>query len=48
MVAFFLEGVAARAKFNQDDAIHPNADGANVIVEKLMPAVQELLVRVNR
>jgi len=45
---FFLEGVAARAEFNQDDAIHPNADGANVIVENLMPAVQELLVRVNR
>ena len=45
---FFLEGVAARAELNQDDAIHPNADGAKVIVEKLMPAVQELLDRANR
>ena len=34
---FFLEGVAAMAKFNQDDAIHPNSAGVAIIVKKMVP-----------
>ncbi|MDD1536629.1 arylesterase [Bradyrhizobium sp. WBOS4] len=37
---FFLEGVAADAKLNQPDGIHPTAEGVDIIVGNIMPAVQ--------
>jgi len=40
---FFLDGVAADPKLNQDDGIHPNADGVAVIVERIMPFVLKAL-----
>ena len=40
---FFLEGVAARPKLNQDDLIHPNALGVDVIVAGFIPYVKVLL-----
>ena len=40
---FFLEGVATEPTLNQDDGIHPNADGVAVIVEKILPEVLTLL-----
>jgi len=40
---FFLEGVAAKPELNQADAIHPNAKGVAVIVERLMPMVRKLV-----
>jgi len=43
---FFLEGVAAHPKLNQADQIHPNAAGVNVIVQRLLPKVKELLEKV--
>lgn len=42
---FFLEGVAADAKFNQADGIHPNAAGVDAIVERILPQVEELIAR---
>lgn len=36
---FFLDGVAAQPDLNQDDGIHPNADGVAIIVERLLPHV---------
>jgi acyl-CoA thioesterase-1 len=36
---FFLDGVAGTAALNQADAMHPNAKGVAVIVEKILPAV---------
>jgi acyl-CoA thioesterase I len=36
---FFLEGVAAEPSLNQQDGIHPNAEGIEVIVERMLPAV---------
>ena len=42
---FFLDGVATNAKFNQPDGIHPNAAGVDVIVERMMPKVEELIDR---
>lgn len=40
---FFLEGVAANAKLNQPDGLHPNASGVSIIVERILPAVEALL-----
>lgn len=43
---FFLDGVAAEAALNQADGIHPNAAGVAVIVERIVPKVEELIGRV--
>lgn len=40
---FFLEGVALDPALNLEDGIHPNEKGIAVIVDKIMPAVQQLL-----
>ena len=37
---FFLEGVAANAKLNQADGMHPTAEGVDVIVRNILPTVQ--------
>lgn len=42
---FFLEGVAADAKLNQGDGMHPNAAGVDAIVERILPQVEELIAR---
>jgi acyl-CoA thioesterase-1 len=40
---FFLEGVATEAKLNQADGLHPTAEGVDVIVRNILPAVQAFL-----
>ncbi len=40
---FFLDGVAATAGLNLSDGMHPNAKGVDVIVERIVPKVEELL-----
>jgi acyl-CoA thioesterase-1 len=40
---FFLDGVAGDPKLNQPDGEHPNAEGVEVIVERILPAVEGLL-----
>ena len=40
---FFLDGVAADAKLNQADGIHPTADGVDVIVKNILPMVEAFL-----
>jgi acyl-CoA thioesterase I len=40
---FFLEGVAAEARLNQADGIHPTADGVDVIVKNILPMVEALV-----
>jgi acyl-CoA thioesterase-1 len=42
---FFLAGVAADARLNQSDGMHPNAAGVGVIVKRMLPSVEELIVR---
>ena len=37
---FFLEGVAADARFNQADGLHPTAEGVDVIVRNILPTVE--------
>jgi acyl-CoA thioesterase-1 len=41
--AFFLQGVAAVPALNQEDGIHPNAEGVRRIVARLTPLVVQLL-----
>jgi len=43
---FLLEGVVARPEFNQDDGIHPNARGVDIIVGNLLPFVRDLIARI--
>lgn len=40
---FFLEGVATVRRYNQTDGIHPNPDGVKVIVQGILPVVEQLL-----
>ena len=40
---FFLEGVAADARLNQSDGLHPTAEGVDVIVKNILPSVEAFL-----
>jgi acyl-CoA thioesterase-1 len=40
---FFLDGVAAEAKLNQADGIHPTAQGVDIVVKNILPAVEAFL-----
>jgi acyl-CoA thioesterase I len=40
---FFLDGVAADAKLNQTDGIHPTAEGVDIIVKNILPSVEAFL-----
>lgn len=43
---FFLDGVAAEAKLNQADGLHPTAEGIDVIVGRTLPSVEAFLTKV--
>ncbi len=45
---FFLDGVAADRRLTQPDGMHPNAAGVGVIVERLLPYVEDLVAKVRR
>jgi acyl-CoA thioesterase I len=40
---FFLQGVAADARLNQADGLHPTAEGVDVIVKNILPTVEVFL-----
>ncbi len=40
---FFLDGVAAQAHLNLSDGMHPNPEGVDEIVTRLLPAAEALL-----
>ncbi len=42
---FLLEGVAAVPALNQPDGIHPNPDGVEAIVRRILPSVEAALDR---
>jgi acyl-CoA thioesterase-1 len=44
---FFLEGVALDPKLNQPDMLHPNAEGVDIIVKRLLPMVETLVATGN-
>jgi acyl-CoA thioesterase I len=43
---FFLDGVATIPDLNQPDGLHPNPDGVERIVARLLPLVEKLLAEV--
>jgi acyl-CoA thioesterase-1 len=43
---FFLDGVIADPSLNQRDGLHPNPAGVDVIVARILPAVEQLIARV--
>ena len=43
---FFLDGVAAEAKLNQSDGIHPTAEGIDIIVGRILPQAEAFLNKV--
>ncbi|MBV9560621.1 MAG: arylesterase [Bradyrhizobium sp.] len=45
---FFLDGVAADAKLNQADGIHPTPQGVDIIVNRIMPMVEAFLGVISR
>lgn len=44
---FFLQGVAAEARLNQADGMHPTAEGVDVIVTNILPTVEAFLGTIN-
>ena len=44
---FFLDGVAGEAKLNQPDGLHPTAEGIDIIVARILPAVEAFLTKVS-
>jgi acyl-CoA thioesterase-1 len=40
---FFLDGVAADPRLNQEDGIHPNAAGVTIIVGRILPYVMRAI-----
>jgi acyl-CoA thioesterase-1 len=45
LIPFFLEGVAARSEFNQEDGIHPNARGYVIVTRNVLRFLEPLLKR---
>jgi acyl-CoA thioesterase-1 len=43
---FFLQGVAADAKLNQADGMHPTAQGVDVIVKNILPTVEAFVRKI--
>lgn len=44
---FFLDGIALDRTLNLGDGMHPNPKGVDIIVERIMPKVEELIARVS-
>ena len=42
---FFLDGVVLQPALNQADGIHPNAAGVDILVDHILPSVENLLKR---
>ena len=45
---FFLDGVAAQAKLQLKDGMHPNGEGTNVMAEKFLPTAEAFLKSLTR
>jgi acyl-CoA thioesterase I len=45
---FFLKNVAGIPSLNQADGLHPTAQGVKIIVQNILPKVEELLEKITR
>ena len=43
LIPFLLEGVGGDVKFNQQDGIHPNVEGARIVAENVWKQLQNIL-----
>ncbi|HEV2863666.1 MAG TPA: arylesterase [Pyrinomonadaceae bacterium] len=43
LIPFFLEGVAGKAELNQDDGVHPNAEGTKIVADTVYSHLKPLL-----
>lgn len=43
LIPFLLEGVGGEARLNQEDGIHPTAEGAHILAENVWEVLQPLL-----
>lgn len=43
LIPFFLEGVALAPELNQEDGIHPNAQGYEKVVDNLFPTIRQAI-----
>lgn len=43
LIPFLLEGVGGDVKFNQQDGIHPNVEGARIVAENVWKQLQSVL-----
>ncbi len=46
LIPFLLEGVGGNVKLNQQDGIHPNAEGAKIVAENVWQQLQKVLKEV--
>ena len=42
---FFLDGVAANPDLNLADGMHPNAEGVDIMVDGILPSVEDMMAR---
>jgi acyl-CoA thioesterase-1 len=45
---FFLDGLVARSDLLQADGLHPNAAGVEAIVDRMLPAVEAFVARIEK
>ena len=45
--SFFLDGVAGSPSFNLDDGIHPNPDGIQEVVRRILPTMKDFIQDLN-
>ena len=45
LIPFLLEGVAGDAKLNQEDGIHPTAEGTKIVIENVWKVIEPLLLK---
>lgn len=43
LVPFLLEGVAGRKELNQEDGVHPTAEGQRILASNVLPGLEALL-----
>ncbi len=43
LIPFFMEAVAYKPEFMQDDGIHPNADGQPLLLDAVWPLLEPML-----
>jgi acyl-CoA thioesterase-1 len=48
LIPFFLEGVAGKEELNQDDHVHPNAEGTKIVADTVYKYLKPLLEKEQR